>query len=732
MTAQTIELKITGMHCAACVSTVERALYQAEGVKKAVVNLMLEKARIEGEVEIDRLIQAIQKTGYEAELIEEIVLPQESQPDTGLIQAKNQMVFAWIPSIIMMMWMIPKWLSGIMWPNPTLYIYGMIILSLVVLLLPGRNIFRSAWKSTVHLTPNMDVLIALGSLACLVTGVLKAFGMNIHSFAGIAGMIISFHLTGRYIELKARGRSFDAMRLLLNLGAKNARIIVGSEQREIPVSQIKSGDIMHVLAGEKIPTDGIIIDGKSTIDESITSGESTPIIKTIDDHVIGATINLDGVIKVKATKVGRDTFVSQMAKMVEEAQTTKVPIQAFADRVTAIFVPIVLALAMVTFSFWMIAPDFMRMGTQFFLNFFPWINPDVSGASMALFAAVAVLVIACPCALGLATPTALMVGSGKGAENGILIRSGAAIQRMSEVTTIVLDKTGTLTAGRPEVMQVELFEGKNEIELIRMAASVEKNSVHPLAKAIVRFAQGKQIGLNDDVTDIFSTPGKGMEATLDNSKIKVGNREYVGYQGDFDAHGSHVFIAVDDTVYGVFVLQDQIRADSNSLVQYLNNKQYKTVMLTGDKANVAEVMANEIGIEKVFSEVMPSDKLKTVQSIQESGEVVCMIGDGINDAPALAQADVGIAMGTGADIAMESGDIILIRGDLSKVKKAISLSNKTFRKIRQNLFWASIYNLIAIPMAIFGVLHPILAEAVMAFSSINVVWNSTRLRRETL
>ncbi len=731
MTAQTIELKITGMHCAACVSTVERALYQAEGVKKAVVNLMLEKARIEGEVEIDRLIQAIQKTGYEAELIEEIVLPQDSQPDKGLIQAKNQMVFAWIPSIIMMMWMIPKWLSGIMWPNPTLYIYGMIVLSLVVLLLPGRNILKSAWKSTAHLSPNMDVLIALGSLACLVTGVLKAFGMNIHSFAGIAGMIISFHLTGRYIELKARGRSFDAMRLLLNLGAKNARIIVGSEQREIPVSQIKSGDIMHVLAGEKIPTDGIIIDGKSTIDESITSGESTPIIKTVDDHVIGATINLDGVLKVKATKVGRDTFISQMAKMVEEAQTTKVPIQAFADRVTAVFVPIVLALAMVTFSFWMIAPDFMRMGTQFFLNFFPWINPDVSGASMALFAAVAVLVIACPCALGLATPTALMVGSGKGAENGILIRSGAAIQRMSEVTTIILDKTGTLTAGRPEVMQVELFEGKNEIELIRIAASVEKNSVHPLAKAIVRFAQGKQIGLND-VTDIFSTPGKGMEATLDNSKIKVGNREYVGYQGDFDAHGSHVFIAVDDTVYGVFVLQDQIRADSNSLVQYLNNKQYKTVMLTGDKANVAEVMANELGIEKVFSEVMPSDKLKTVQSIQESGEVVCMIGDGINDAPALAQADVGIAMGTGADIAMESGDIILIRGDLSKVKKAISLSNKTFRKIRQNLFWASIYNLIAIPMAIFGVLHPILAEAVMAFSSINVVWNSTRLRRETL
>ena len=731
MTTPAIELKITGMHCAACVSTVERALYQAEGVKKAVVNLMLEKAHIEGEVEIDRLIQAVQKTGYEAELIEKIGLPEDSQPDKDLIQAKNRMVFAWVPSVIMMVWMIPKWLSGIMWPNPTLYIYGMIVLSLVVLLLPGRNIIKSAWKSTVHLSPNMDVLIAMGSLACLVTGVLKAFGMNIHSFAGIAGMIISFHLTGRYIELKARGRSFDAMRLLLNLGAKNARIIVGSKQKEIPVSQIKSGDIMHVLAGEKIPTDGVIIDGESTIDESITSGESTPVIKTVNDHVIGATINLDGVLKVKATKVGRDTFIAQMAKMVEEAQTTKVPIQAFADRVTAVFVPIVIVLAMVTFSFWMIAPDLMRKGAQFFLNFFPWINLDVSGTTMALFAAVAVLVIACPCALGLATPTALMVGSGKGAENGILIRSGTAIQRMSEVTTIVLDKTGTLTTGLPEVIQVKLFGEKDETDVIRMTASVEKNSTHPLAKAIVRFAEGKQISLND-VTNVLSIPGKGMEAVLGSSKIKVGDREYVGYQGDFDAHGSHVFMAVDETVYGVFVLQDQIRPDSNGLVQYLNNKQYKTVMLTGDKANVAEVMANEIGIEKVFSEVMPSDKSKTVQSIQDSGEVVCMIGDGINDAPALAQADVGIAMGTGADIAMESGDIILIKGDLSKVKKAISLSNKTFRKIRQNLFWASIYNLIAIPMAIFGVLHPILAEALMAFSSINVVWNSARLRHETL
>ncbi len=727
----TVELKIKGMHCAGCVTTIERALYKAEGVKKAVVNLTLEKARVEGDIDFEQLIQTVQETGYEAELIEQFTLPTEGQPDENLIRAKYQMSFAWIATAIIMLWMIPKWVTGVMWPNPSLYIYGMITLSAVVLLFPGRDTLRSAWQSTVHFSPNMDVLIALGSLACIVTGFLKALGMNIHSFAGIAGMIMAFHLTGRYIETKARGRSSDAIKRLMSLGAKKARIIDAADEKEVSISEIKVGDVMRVLAGEKIPTDGIIVEGESSVDESIASGESEPVFKSVNDHVIGATLNIDGSLKVQAIKVGRDTFVAQMAKLVEEAQTTKVPIQAFADRVTAVFVPIVLALALITFSLWMTIPGVMHKGMATFLTVFPWVNADVSSATMALFSAVAVLVIACPCALGLATPTALMVGSGKGAENGILIRNGAAIQRMNEVTTIVFDKTGTLTTGKPEVIEIKTFGAIQEADLIRMAASVEKHSTHPLAQAIVRLTQEKQIGLND-VENVFSIPGKGVKASFGSSTITVGHRAFVGYKGDFNAHGSNVFVAVDDTVYGVFVLRDTIRASAEQLIRYLNQNRFKTVMLTGDKESVAASLADQIGIGKVISEVLPSDKSKVVKSIQDKGEVVCMIGDGINDAPALAQADVGMAMGTGTDIAMETGDIILVKGDLSKVRQAISLSQKTFQKIRQNLFWASIYNLIAIPLAIFGVLHPVLAEAAMAFSSINVVGNSNRLRRERL
>ncbi|MEA1882809.1 MAG: heavy metal translocating P-type ATPase [Candidatus Marinimicrobia bacterium] len=729
--ANSFQLKIKGMHCSACVTTIERALYRVDGVKKAVVNLTLEKARVEGEVEAEQLIRAVQETGYEAESIEEMEEPLEDQADENLIRAKTHMTFAWIASGIIMLWMIPQWVTGVMWPNPYLYIYGMIALSIIVLTFPGRDTLKSAWRSAIHLSPNMDVLIALGSLACLFTGVLKALGMQIHSFAGIAGMIMAFHLTGRYIEVKARGRSSDAIKRLMSLGAKKAVIFKNNQEAEIPVSDIIVGDILIVRAGEKIPTDGIIIDGNSAVDESIATGESIPVNKIEGDKVIGATINIDGSLKVKATKIGRDTFVAQMAKLVAEAQTTKVPIQAFADRVTAIFVPIILGLAVITFSLWMVIPDTMLRGTALFTTVFPWINPDVPPTTLALFSAVAVLVIACPCALGLATPTALMVGSGKGAENGVLIRNAAAIQRMNEVTTVIFDKTGTLTTGNPEVVELESFASVQEQDLIQMAASVEKHSTHPLAKAIVRLAEDKRVKLNE-VTRVFSTPGSGIEASLGRTIIKIGSRSFVGYEGNFKAHGSNVFLAVDDRVWGVFVLRDQARESSGEVVRYLNNNNYKTVMLTGDKKDIAESLGNEIGIKEIISGVLPADKSKLVQAIQDRGEVVCMIGDGINDAPALAQADVGMAMGTGTDIAMETGDIVLIGGDLLKVNQAISLSKKTFQKIRQNLFWASIYNLVAIPLAIFGVLHPLLAEVAMAFSSINVVGNSNRLRRETL
>jgi len=731
MPNESIELKIKGMHCAGCVGTIERALNQVEGVEKAVVNLTLEKARVAGEVRADQLIQAIENTGYGAERIEQLEVSPENRPDENLNRSKHQMVFAWVVTAIIMLWMIPNWISGIMWPSVTLYIFGMIGLSVIVLVFPGRETLKSAWRSAIHFSPNMDVLIVLGSLACLATGGLKTMGMNIHSFAGIAGMIMAFHLTGRYVEAKARGRSSQAIKRLMSLGAKNAIILKEGKEIEMPVSSIQVGDIMMVKPGEKIPTDGLIIKGESAVDESIATGESLPVHKSEGDNVIGATINLDGSIEVEAIKIGKDTFISQMAKLVEEAQTTKIPIQAFADQVTAIFVPIVLGLATVTFVAWRISPEFMQSGMAVFVNIFPWVNLDVSPATMAIFSAVAVLVIACPCALGLATPTALMVGSGKGAENGILIRNGAAIQRMNEVTTVVFDKTGTLTEGKPKVIQVKQLSAIGENDLIRMAASIEKHSTHPLGAAIVQLANEKQIGL-DEANDVQGSAGKGMTGKFGSAVIKVGSAGFVGFNGERKEKGSHVFIAVDNTVYGVFILADVIKDTAEETIQNLKSKNIKTVILTGDKKEAAHLLAEQVGIDEVYAEVLPEDKTHIIQSLQDKGEIVCMLGDGINDAPAIAQADVGVAMGTGTDIAMETGDIILVKGDLLKLNQTFSLAQKTFRKIRQNLVWASIYNLIAIPLAIFGVLHPILAEAAMAISSINVVGNSNRLSRETL
>ena len=731
MSNKSIELKIKGMHCAGCVGTIERALNQVEGVSKAVVNLTLEKARVAGEVRVDQLIQAIENTGYGAKHIEQLEISLEDKPDENLNRSKHQMVFAWVATTIIMLWMIPNWISGIMWPSDTLYIYGMISLSVIVLVFPGRETLNSAWRSAIHFSPNMDVLIALGSLACLVTGGLKAMGMNIHSFAGIAGMIMAFHLTGRYIEAKARGRSSQAIKRLMSLGAKNAIILKEGKEIEVAVSSIQVGDIMMVKPGEKIPTDGLIIKGESAVDESIATGESLPIHKSEGDNVIGATINLDGSIKVEATKIGKDTFIAQMAKLVEEAQTTKIPIQTFADQVTAIFVPIVLGLAMVTFTAWRMSPEFMQSGMAVFVNIFPWVNLDASPATMAIFSAVAVLVIACPCALGLATPTALMVGSGKGAENGILIRNGAAIQRMNEVTTVVFDKTGTLTEGKPKVIQVKQLSDIGENDLIRMAASIEKHSTHPLGAAIVQLANEKQIGL-DEVNDVQGSAGKGMTGKFGSAVIKVGSAGFVGFNGEMDETGSHVFIAVDNIVYGVFILADEMKDNAGETIQSLKLHNIKTVIITGDKKEAAHLLADQIGIDEIYAEILPEDKTHIIKSLQDKGEIVCMLGDGINDAPAIAQADVGIAMGTGTDIAMEAGDIILVKGDLRKLIQTFSLAKKTFRKIRQNLFWASIYNLIAIPLAIFGVLHPVLAEAAMALSSINVVGNSNRLHRETL
>jgi Cu+-exporting ATPase len=595
----------------------------------------------------------------------------------------------------------------------------------------------------------MDVLIAMGSLAALSTGFVKllhAFGIgaDFHSFAMIGGMIMAFHLTGRYIETKAKGSASQAIRKLLTLGAKEASVIRDGEEVKIPISQLKIGDVMLVRPGEKIPTDGEVIEGESSVDESIATGESMPVEKTEGDEVIGATLNTNGVLKVKATKIGKDTFLNQVIKMVEEAQGSRIPIQDFADRVTNVFVPVVLLLALSTLTAWLVFPDFFRGLVVWASDFIPWVNPDLGSTALAFYAMIAVLVIACPCALGLATPTALMVGSGLGAENGILIRKGEAIQRMKDVDTIVLDKTGTITKGKPEVTDVIAFGDISEDELLKLAASVENNSEHPLARAVVNAASEKNIQLKKSI-GFESVTGKGVKAIVGDGAVGVGTaslmeelgaeitEERVQQKQQLEEEAKTVvYVSQAGNLLGILGIADEVKSDSLEAITEFRKLGLKTIMLTGDNAKTGRAIADKVGIDEVIAEVLPDQKSEEIRKLQQSGKVVAMVGDGINDAPALTLADVGIAIGTGTDVAIESGDIVLVKGDLPGVLRAINLSKATFTKIKQNLFWAFFYNLIMIPLAVVGMLHPLLAEAAMAFSSINVVLNSKRLGKAEL
>ena len=585
----------------------------------------------------------------------------------------------------------------------------------------------SAWKSAIHFTPNMDVLIALGSLAALFTGIIKSY-VDIHSFAGIAGMIMSFHLTGRYIETKARGRSSEAIQKLMNLGAKQAAVLdMEGNEVKVDVRSLVMDQIMIVRAGESIPTDGIVVEGSAAVDESMVSGESLPVMKRANDLVIGGTICADSTLRVKVSKIGQDTFLAKVIQMVEQAQTTRVPIQIFADKVVAVFVPVVLVLALITFFFWTAFPNGMKQLALTGSGLLPWTNPELSSLGMALYATIAVLVIACPCALGLATPMALMVGSGLGAENGILIRDGAAIQRLNEVNTILFDKTGTLTEGKPAVVKVHQISGIGGNDLIRMAASLERESTHPLAQAIMKLAEEKELEL-DPVSDVEVVSGKGISGNYGSSILKVGSASFTNSNPEIDLSGTPVFLTLNNELIGVFEIEDTIRPDSADTIARLRRSGYRCVLVTGDRKEIADALAADLNIDQVHSEVLPDEKATIVESYQKTGKTVAMVGDGINDAPAIAQADVGIALGSGTDIAMETGEIVLTKGDLNAVLQAIRLANVTFKKIKQNLFWAFIYNVIAIPIAFAGVLHPVIAEVAMAFSSINVIGNSNRLK----
>ncbi len=755
-----ITCDVRGMHCAGCVGNVEKAISGVPGVMDVKVNLVTEKAWItvgEDAPDFADIMDAVDRAGFTLKTVaadagqrrEELMEADQLKMD----EARRRMVQAWGLSVPIIIWMIPEMFFHVAWPSKTVFDIGMLVLAAPVLLWAGWPTFRGAWKSAINRAPNMDVLIAMGSGASLLTGVASVLGHFLSfpvvlNYAGVGAMIMAFHLTGRFVETRSRGRASQAIKKLLTLEARTARIVTtedGTEiEREVGIEEVVVGDVMIVRPGEKVPTDGEVIDGFSSVDESIATGESMPVVKGPGDPVIGATINGGGVLRVRATGVGEDTFLANVIRLVEQAQSSEVPIQQFADRVTAIFVPTVIVIAVGTFLLWMLLPGLLGDIVRWAEGFLPWVDSSLDPLSLALFAAIAVLVIACPCALGLATPTALMVGSGLGAENGILIRSGEAIQALKDVRIILLDKTGTITRGRPTVTGITTLSGDlEEKELLGIAASVERHSEHPIGRAIVTTAEERGVELSA-IKDAEAIPGRGMVGVLDGLRVTVGSTALVGSDEEqdsqvrphldvFEERGeTAVVVSRDGIPIGVIAVADPIKPESPAAIAALKKMGLEPVMITGDNQRTARAIASQVGIDRVIAGVMPDRKSEEVARLQREGEVVAMVGDGINDAPALALANVGIAIGTGTDIAIESADITLVQGELTAVVKAVKLSRATFSKIRQNLFWAYFYNAVALPVAILGMLHPLIAEAAMAFSSINVVSNSARLRRLNL
>jgi Cu+-exporting ATPase len=741
---ETITLPIGGMTCASCVAHVEKALNKVPGVTEANVNLATEKATVTyvpGVAGLADFKQAVAEAGYEVLDAPEAGAVEEAQEDEAerkMRQARFRMRIAWAFAAPIILWMLPEMVWGIMWPNETIFNLGMILLALPVLFWVGRRTYRSGLTAMLHGYANMDTLITLGTGASLLTGP-ASFFFPVANYAGVSAMIMAFHLTGRYIEETAKGRASQAIRKLLELGAKTARVLRDGHEVEVPIEEVGVGDVMVIRPGEKVPTDGVIVEGESAIDESMATGESMPVNKGQGDEVIGATVNQEGLLKARATRVGKDTFLAQVIKLVEEAQGSKVPIQEFADRVTSVFVPIIIGIALLTVTAWLLLPN--GMGTLVNVGaFLPWVDPDLSVVTLAIVSMVAVLVIACPCALGLATPTALMVGSGMGAEHGILIRSGAAIQTLKDVNVVVFDKTGTITKGKPEVTDVATAEGFDARALLRAAASVERGSEHPLGRAIVERAKAEGIALAEPQA-FQAVRGKGVMATIDGREVLVGSRRLLREHGiDPDPLGAQMdrleeeaktamLVAVDGILAGIVAVADTLKEDSVAAIRELGRMGLQTAMITGDNRRTAQAIARRVGIDHVMAEVLPDGKVTEVQELQKEFGPVAFVGDGINDAPALTQANVGIAIGTGTDIAIEASDVTLVRGELTGVVKAINLSRATFRKIKQNLFWAFFYNVVMIPLAIVGWMHPVLAEIAMATSSVTVVTNANTLRR---
>jgi Cu+-exporting ATPase len=736
---QQINIGIDGMHCAACSARVEKALSSLKGVISASVNLGLEEASIEYDdryLKVEDIEKTIESLGYSVR--ESIILTENEQIQKVQIARKN-MIQMWIVAIIvmviMLLMMIPQdmasWHKTANWIIFSLTILGMCF--------PARKVYVSAFKAISTGGTNMDVLIAIGTIASLLVVPLSLIvkGIRAEDFSGIAAMILAFHLTGRYLETKARGQASSAIRELINLGAKTAIVLIDGEEREIPVHKLKVGDIFLVKAGAKVPADGIIIEGSANLDESIATGESLPVYRQTGDRVLGATLNLDGFIKVQTEKVGKDSFLAQVVKMVEDAQHSKVPVQLLADKIISVFVPVVLMLSVLTFFAWLLFPSFMSNISDAIRTIIPLSSANY-GLAAALMAAIATLVIACPCALGLATPTALMVGSGVGAERGILIRNGEALQRMKDVKAIVFDKTGTITYGNLKLLKI-MSPKLSEQEILQISFSLEQGSEHPLAKAIISEALVRNLKALP-IEEFTNYSGKGISAKINGQTYYLGNlalliekgikTDELSLKDNPYPYATSVFLMDNEQVLGILYLADTIRPEAFSVVNTLREIGIESILLSGDNQETTASIAKECGINKFIADALPQDKARIIKELKKEYGALAMVGDGINDAPALKQADIGIALGQGADIAIESADIVIVPNKLELIPKAIKLSLATFQKIKQNLFWAFFYNVIAIPLAIFGALHPIIAEIAMAISSVTVVSNANLLRRE--
>ena len=748
-TTHTMRLTVPGMGSDHCAGIVRHTLEQLEGVHGIDTNIAQHRVTVttgDGGPDGEALRRAVEGAGYDVAAVQgesDEQNPEEAAEieHAWLKQAWNRFVFAAVPTTIIMLVMMPH----MFWQPIPGYLALIAILAFpVVFLYGGWATHKAAWRSLTNRNANMDVLISMGSLPPYVIG-LVGFIYPMTSFIEMAATIMTFHLLGRFLEARAKGQASQAIRRLLTLGAKTANVERDGETVEVPVKDLQPGDIMIIRPGEKIPTDGEVIDGESHIDESIATGESVPVYKQTGATVIGATINSEGRLRVRATRVGGETFLAQVIRLIDQAQGSRVPIQDFADRATARFVPIVIVIAVASFAVWLLAGDSLRPILDWGAGFLPWVDPDAAVPVLAILAAIAVLVIACPCALGLATPTALMVGSGVGAQRGILIRSGEAIQTFKDIRVMVLDKTGTITRGEPRLTRAVAADGVDEQHLLQVAASVEDASEHPIARAIVDGARERGI-VPAAVSEFRSTGARGVTAQVDGETVLIGNRrllEEAGIDGlDAleadrnaleDKGNTVVIVAAAGRALGVIAVADTIKEESVEAIRGMHALGLHVVMVTGDNERAARAIAEQVGIDEVQAGVLPEGKVEAIRALQaEHGDHVAMVGDGINDAPALTQANVGIAIGAGADVAIEAADVTLVRGELTGVVEAMRLSRATFRKIVENLIWASGYNLAAIPIAATGLLHPMIGVIAMTLSSLSVIGNSILLKRVRL